>query len=337
MVGETDMNAELCDMVIWDEEVTTLRKCMQSRSLTEGEEYLDSNELILDTNQIAVHVLNLIHVHDVPVFCECDGFSNSHGLREQLVEEMDDQMQCKQVDNNALVLSVCGGLKVSRETSYSTLIWHEIHMVAADHVFFDKIFDEGSDQEFEERHVVVSNADVRRLMTSKANTAHIHNSRPLFLDHYMINKGPVKLFLFQLLAEFVEPMESQLARHKRDNLNFKLTEMERQQHDLRAQFCQLLRNMVGKSCIVWVVKQVFTATTQVFNSIPPWISDISSGMYRVEAGCLFLGAVSSCLQGGFGPWIKITETMLEATLTWKHGVLDHGVCENHLVLHITAT
>jgi hypothetical protein len=250
---------------------------------------------------------------------------------------MDDQMQCKQVDNNALVLSVCGGLKVSRETSYSTLIWHEIHMVAADHVFFDKIFDEGSDQEFEERHVVVSNADVRRLMTSKANTAHIHNSRPLFLDHYMINKGPVKLFLFQLLAEFVEPMESQLARHKRDNLNFKLTEMERQQHDLRAQFCQLLRNMVGKSCIVWVVKQVFTATTQVFNSIPPWISDISSGMYRVEAGCLFLGAVSSCLQGGFGPWIKITETMLEATLTWKHGVLDHGVCENHLVLHITAT
>ena len=90
MVGETDMNAELCDVVTWDEEVTTLRKCMQSRPLTGGEEYLDSNELILDTNQIAVHVLNLIHVHDVPVFCECDGFNNSHGLREQLVEEMDD-------------------------------------------------------------------------------------------------------------------------------------------------------------------------------------------------------------------------------------------------------
>jgi hypothetical protein len=193
--------------------------------------------LILDTNQIVVHVLNLIHVHDVPVFCECDGFSNSHGLREQLVEEMDDQMQCKQVHNNALVLSVCGGLKVSRETSYSALIWHEIHTVAADHAFFDKIFDEGSNQEFEERHVVVSNADVRRLMTSKANTAHIHNSRPLFLDHYMINKGPTKLFLFHLLAEFIEPMESQLARHKRDNLNFKFTKMERQQHDLRAQFC----------------------------------------------------------------------------------------------------
>jgi hypothetical protein len=90
MVGETDMNAELCDVVSWDEEVATLSKCMQSRPLTGGEEYLDSNELILDTNQIAVHVLNLIHVHDVPVFCECDGFNNSHGLREQLVEEMDD-------------------------------------------------------------------------------------------------------------------------------------------------------------------------------------------------------------------------------------------------------